>query len=122
MQRFTWPIASAVVEDGEVKVVTFPAKAVSEVLPCTVNFSDMLQFGEAITGATCTATVYSGTDVNPQNIIDGNASFTNTTVTQNVTGGVAGNTYCIFVLVTATNSHNYAKIFYISVIADTGGI
>lgn len=104
------------------QTVTFSEKSVSEVLPYVVTFSDLLQTGETINGASCTATVYSGTDSSPQNIVNGPATYTATTVTQNITGGVAGVIYIVSMLVTASASHNYLKIFYISVVSDTGGI
>jgi hypothetical protein len=104
------------------QTVTFSEKSVSEVLPYVVTFSDLLQPGESLNGAACTATVYSGTDPTPANIIDGPATYNATTVTQNITGGVAGVIYIVSMLVTATGSHNYLKVFYISVVSDTGGI
>lgn len=104
------------------QTVTFSEKSVSEVLPYVVTFSDLLQAGETINGATCTASVYSGTDPTPQGIISGAATYNATTVTQNITGGIAGVIYIVSMLVTATNSHNYLKVFYISVVPDTGGI
>lgn len=99
--------------------IILPIKDINETIPITVNFSDMLQFGESLTGASCAASLFSGTDPNPQNILDGAATFTATTVTQNITGGVAGNIYTLAFLTTATNSHNYVKVGQLSVI-DSG--
>lgn len=96
--------------------VILPVKDISETLPITVNFSDMLQFGEGISGASCVASLFSGTDSNPGSIISGAATYTATTVTQTITGGLAGNTYTLAFLVTGTNSHNYVKVGQLSVI------
>lgn len=121
MKRFVWP-ATRVVGESDVQTLTFAEKSVSEVLPYSMTFSDLLQPGEAINGVSTTASVYSGTDATPQNIVDGAPTYTGTNVTQNITGGVSGVIYVVMVLVTATNAHNYAKIFYVSVVPDTGGI
>lgn len=121
MKRFVWPV-TRVVGESDVQKLTFAGKGVSEVLPYSMTFSDLLQAGETINGASSTATVYSGTDPTPQNIVSGPASYTSTNVTQNITGGIAGVIYTVMVLVTATNSHNYAKVFYVSVVPDTGGV
>jgi hypothetical protein len=96
--------------------VILPVKDISEVLPITVNFSDMLQFGETINGANCVASLFSGTDSNPGAIIVGAATYTATTITQIITGGLSGNTYTLAFLVTGNNSHNYVKVGQLSVI------
>lgn len=96
--------------------VILPVKDISETLPIPVNFSDMLQFGESISGASCVASLFSGTDGNPGAIVSGAATYTATTVTQTITGGLAGNTYTLAFLVTGTNSHNYVKVGQLSVI------
>ena len=43
----------------------FDAKAVGELQPYIVNFSDRLQFGEGINGAAVAVSVFSGTDASP---------------------------------------------------------
>lgn len=96
--------------------IILPIKDVSEVLPISVKFSDLLQFGESITGASCAASVFSGTDPTPQNIVSGSTTITATTVTQTITGGLAGNIYTLAFIVTTTNSHNYVKVGQLSVI------
>lgn len=96
--------------------LTFPAKGVGETQPYVVNFSDRLQFGEAINGAATTASVFSGTDPLPVNILSGSPTFTATTLTQVITGGVAGVIYTVVFTVTGTSSHNYTKTAQLSVI------
>lgn len=99
--------------------IIFESKAVGETIPYTVNFSDRLQFGETINGASITVSVFSGTDASPSSMISGIATYTAAgNVTQTLTGGVAGVIYNIVYLVTGTNSHNYVKVGQLSVIAN----
>lgn len=100
------------------KVLSFPAKFPSESLPYTINFSDMLQFGESINGASVSATSNDAQDTNASDIIYGDPSYTETEVTQTISGGKAGVTYSIFVIVTADNHHNYAKCFQLAVLPE----
>ena len=94
----------------------FPDKGTSEIIPLTVTFADRLQYGEFINGANVVVTVSSGIDPSPAALLAGTVTYTNTTVSQNITGGIAGVTYSIIFLVTATNSHNYVKTGYLSVL------
>ena len=89
--------------------VIFSDKATTETIPLTVSFGDRLQYGETVNGASVTCVVISGTDATPSAVLSGVATYTANTITQNVTGGVAGVTYMIIFLATATNSHNYVK-------------
>ena len=99
--------------------IIFPEKAVSELMPITVNFSDRLQFGEVLNGASVAVTVFSGTDPSPISLLSGAATHTDTDVTQNFTGGVAGVVYNVVYLVTGTNSHNYVKVGQFAVVSDS---
>jgi hypothetical protein len=96
--------------------VVLPIKAVTEVIPITISFSDMLQFGETVNGGAVSASVFSGTDPTPQAILSGLPTISASGLTQEITGGVAGNIYTLAFLVTATNSHNYVKVGNLSVI------
>lgn len=98
----------------------FTAKAVGELQPYIVNFSDRLQFGESINGASVNVTVFSGTDNNPNALLSGTASYdANGNVTQNLTGGIAGVIYNIAFIVTGTGSHNYVKVGQLAVISNS---
>lgn len=88
--------------------IILPEKASGETIPLVVSFSDRLQYGETINGASCSITVLSGTDANPSAML-GSLSYTSTTVTQVVTGGVIGVIYMVVLIVTGTASHNYIK-------------
>lgn len=101
-------------------LVVFPSKPVGETTPYVFNFSDKLQFGEAITGASVAVVVSSGVDTDPSAMVSGTPILTASDVTQNLTGGVAGVIYYIVCTVTATASHNYVKQGSLAVINDAG--
>lgn len=98
----------------------FPAKAVGELNPYVVNFSDRLQFGESINGASVAITVFSGTDPNPNALLSGAATYdASGNVTQNLTGGLSGVIYNVTFIITGTNSHNYVKVGQLAVISNS---
>lgn len=98
----------------------FTPKAVSELQPYTVNFSDRLQFGESINGASVAVSVFSGTDPNPSSLLSGVATYdTSGNVTQAITGGLAGVVYNIVFVCTGDNAHNYVKVGQLAVISDS---
>lgn len=99
---------------------TVPSKDVAETIPIVFNFFDKLQYGETINGSAVTVSVFSGTDANPSAMLSGPAVNTSTTVTQNITGGLAGNIYMIVCVATATGSHNYSKECRLAVISPGG--
>ena len=99
--------------------IIFDAKAVQELQPYTVNFSDRLQFGESINGASVSITVFAGTDPSPSSMISGTATYDSLgNVTQVLTGGLAGVVYNVTYIVTGTASHNYVKVGQLAVIAN----
>lgn len=98
----------------------FDAKAVGELQPYIVNFSDRLQFGEGINGAAVAVSVFSGTDASPNSMLSGAASFDAAgNVTQNLTAGIAGVIYNVVFIVTGTNSHNYVKVGQLAVVSNS---
>ncbi len=100
--------------------IIFPPKNSAETVPLTVSFSDRLQAGETINGASVTASVYSGTDNNPSALISGAATYdAYGNVTQNVTAGVAGVIYTLVYVITGTNSHNYIKVGQLAVLGNS---
>jgi hypothetical protein len=101
-------------------LVVFPSKPIGETAPYVFDFSDKLQFGEAITGGSVAVVVASGTDSNPSAMVSGSPVLTATTVMQDLTGGIAGVIYAVACTVTATGSHNYVKQGSLAVINDTG--
>lgn len=100
--------------------IIFPAKSVSELQPYTVNFSDRLQFGEAINGASVVVSVFTGTDASPSSMLSGVASYdASGNITQSLTGGISGVVYNIVYICTGTGSHNYVKVGQLAVVSDS---
>lgn len=97
--------------------IIFSDKGTTETLPLTVNFADRLQYGEVITSAGVSVVVTSGIDPSPSSMLSGATTYTGTTISQTITGGVAGVTYTLVYLCTGSGSHNYVKQGSLSVLA-----
>ena len=97
--------------------IILPNKGTTETLPFTVNFSDRFVYGEAINGIAVSISVVSGIDSSANLMISTPATYTANTITQVVSGGVAGVTYMLVYLCTGTASHNYVKQGYLTVVA-----
>jgi hypothetical protein len=83
---------------------TFDPKTSTEVVDLSVDFKNRLADGETLQSATTwTATVYSGTDPSPGDVISGSASVSGTKAVQRVHQGVDGVTYCLLAKVTTSN-------------------
>jgi len=100
-------------------LLLLPSKTAAETVPYVINFSDKLQFGETVTGAGVTMSVFSGTDPSPSAMV-GAITTTSTTATVQISGGVAGNIYLLICVVTASGTHNYSKEGRLAVIAPGG--
>jgi len=92
---------------------------VAEILPVTFNFNTQLQFGEEITGALVTATVFTGVDSFPSAIIEGSATFSTPTVNQQISGGVAGVVYLLVAVVNTDQGNTYTQGAKLAVISGT---
>lgn len=79
------------------------------------DFISDLSVGETISGATVTATVWSGTDPSPSSIISGAASISGTQVSQKLTAGVAGNIYAVTCTATTSLSQTLVRSAYLVV-------
>lgn len=101
-------------------LIVLPSKAVGETLPVTFNFLDLLEFGEVITGTSLLATVFSGTDAAPGDILSGIPTKTASEVTQVVTGGVSGVIYQLTCTVITSNSNVLTKEARLAVITAGG--
>lgn len=99
---------------------TIPSKTTGETIPVVFNFQGKLQYGESLNGNSVTCVLYSGTDPSPSSMISGAATMTATTVTQSITGGIAGNLYTLVCVATSTGSHNYSMECRIAVITPGG--
>ena len=85
----------------------FNVKAPGESVNLTFIFANGLGPGETMTGTISTSVaVLTGTDANPNGILNGNPGYdsTATQVIVPVTGGMSGTTYQITVTATTSNS------------------
>jgi len=73
----------------------YSRKRTGEKLKLTHDFQNNMASAEAISTATVTATVLSGEDASPNNIISGSASISGQKVTQLVISGTDGVTYLL---------------------------
>jgi hypothetical protein len=83
------------------RIVLAP-KPLGETRRETFDFSSRLASGETLTGASGSASVYSGTDASPSALLQGSASVSGALAYVTLTGGVVGVLYEI--LCTATTS------------------
>ena len=67
-------------------------------------FGSLLGNGVTILTAVVTASVYSGDDATPSAIVNGSATISGQTVTQNITAGVPGVTYQVKAAITTSDS------------------
>lgn len=91
-----------------------PTKLDGESKPYEWTFS--LPAGVTISSAVCSASVYSGTDSAPNNIISGSASISGAVVTQKLIAGTAGVIYLVLCSATLSNSTTLQLQSYIAVV------
>lgn len=100
-------------------IVILQPKTTSETIQLTVPFSDRLQAGEVINGASVGISVFSGNDPSPGTVVATPPTYDSSgNLFQVVTGGVAGVMYTIAFLVTGSNAHNYVKIGQLAVLPE----
>ncbi len=83
---------------------SFSRKRIDEDLKLTFDFTNDLASAETISVATVTATVYSGVDASPQNIVSGSESISGQTVVQVIADGLEGVTYLLECQITSDQS------------------
>jgi hypothetical protein len=74
---------------------SFSRKRIDEDLKLSFDFTNDLASAETISTADVTATVHSGTDASPQNIVSGPAAISGQVVTQLIINGLQGVTYLL---------------------------
>lgn len=84
-------------------------KYVGETKLVTVDFANELAAGITIFDAVVEASVYAGTDNAPEDIIDGAATDSGTTVSQLVTAGVSGVQYILSFAISTSNGQALVK-------------
>lgn len=88
-----------------------------ETKPYQVDFLSELPNGVTISSASVTASVQTGNDSDPQNIVSGSASISGTLVTQVITGGVAGAIYQLIYSAVGSDSNTYQLLGVLAVLS-----
>ena len=71
------------------------------------DFNPVLNTGETLSTASCTAITLQGTDLNPSAVLSGTPVISLGKATQRVIGGVADNTYRLIMTCTTSDSNTY---------------
>jgi hypothetical protein len=95
--------------------VVLPTKVVSASPVILFDASSMMQAGEVVTAAGVVATNFSGSDPSPGSIIMGVATVATNVISQQVTGGVAGNIYLLRVTINTNQSNTYLMLAKLAV-------
>ncbi len=77
------------------KNTNIQSKLVNETVSIDFDFSSMLSIGETLVSGAVTVDVFSGLDNSPSSILDGSESLSGATISQDITGGVAGVIYVL---------------------------
>ncbi len=94
------------------------SKLVAEVLDLQVDFLSSLAPGETLISSSATVVVSSGIDPNPSAMLSGASTRLGTTVTQKLTGGLAGVVYLVNVSAGTSLSNIIVKQVYLAVLSD----
>lgn len=81
---------------------TFPAKTVGVSKLYDFDFTSQLGVGETISTQSVQASVYTGNDPTPQNIVSGAATASGAVVSQLITAGVVGTIYSLLCTITTS--------------------
>jgi hypothetical protein len=101
--------------------VTFKPLAVGEIRKETFSFLSALAVGETISTQSVVASVYSGTDATPSDLVSGSASASGAVVTQALDGtaAVLGVIYHLVCTITTSASQTLQAGGYLAVVPDT---
>ena len=94
----------------------FDAKGTGETVKLTFDFTSLLAASETISTQSVAATVYSGTDASPSNIVNGAASASGQIVTQSITAGTSGVTYALTCTITTSASQTLQLSGYLTIV------
>lgn len=93
-------------------------KLVGSTVTVPFNFASDLAVGETLVVASCTCSVYSGTDASPSALLAGSASISGTVVSQNITAGVVGTLYELLCTATTSAGQTLLKSGYLAAVPD----
>lgn len=99
--------------------VLLPSKQVADSLLVNFPFQNQMVFGEVVTGAVVTITVYTGTDPNPTTMLSGTPDYTTGLgeyVLQTIVAGISGNIYQLVCTVATSLSNVFVCEAYLAVI------
>jgi len=97
----------------------FSYKLTTESENFSFDFNPILNTGETLLSATCSAVTQQGTDTNPSAILYGSPVINLGKATQRVVGGYDENTYRLIMTVTTSNGNTYTATGDIPVYAPT---
>lgn len=93
-----------------------PSKVSGSILLITFDFTSDLAVGETISSQSVTASVWSGTDSLPSDIISGAATVSGAIVTQKIDGGVTGVIYELLCTATTSLGQTLQQIGFLSIV------
>jgi len=102
-----------------VTTLSFSNKRTGETITLSWEFVNDLVSGETITDATLTATVESGTDPNPENIVSGTPTVSGSVVAHDVTGGVEGVKYLLLMSIDTSTGQTLELPAFLTVTDET---
>jgi len=95
----------------------FSYKITSENEQFTFDFVDVLSPGETILTATMSVEVKSGTDANPNDILNGTPAISDSRVAQRIYGGLDGVIYRLVLSITTSLTNTYTTVADLPVLA-----
>lgn len=98
--------------------VIIPAKKLGESVILPFDFISKLSPGETLVSAVCSASVYTGVDPLPANLISGTATISGTIVNQLVTTGVLGVIYDVLARATTSLGQVLELSGYLAIVPD----
>lgn len=98
--------------------IVFDSKPPTDTKVLTFDFTSGLAVGETISTKTVTATVWSGTDASPSNIVNGAATASGAVVSQSITAGVLGVVYTLLCTITTSLSQTLTRAAYLAIVKE----
>lgn len=96
--------------------VIFPPKLAAEVVTTSFDFTSRLASTETISSASLAASVYSGNDSAPTQILQGSASISGAIVSQKVQAGVLGVIYQLICTAVTSTSQTLQLSAYLAIV------
>lgn len=94
---------------------TLPPKSTAEIVPIQFDFTAELG-AETVITQLVTASLLSGYDSTPANVLSGSATNVSGVITQTITGGIAGNVYKLTAKITTSGNRTLVLVAYLPVV------